>query len=38
MKKSLTKQKAQTSKIPYSKATMHKISYDLSMRGTKKIL
>ena len=36
MKKSLTKQKAQTSKIPYSKATMHKISYDLSMRGTKK--
>ena len=36
MKKILTKQKAQVSKIPCSKTSIYKLSYDLSIPGSKK--
>ena len=38
MKKTLTKQKNQTFKIPYSKTTMNKFSLNLSSNGTKKVI
>ena len=38
MKKTLTKQKNQTFKIPYSKTTMNKLSLNLSSNGTKKVI
>ena len=38
MKKTFTKHKNQTFKIPYSKTTMNKFSLNLSSNGTKKII
>ena len=38
MKKTFTKHKNQTFKIPYSKTTMNKFSFNLSSNGTKKII